>query len=181
MTGVVSYVFLSYSLRLGARSQKKWSICACPTFDTWPGEIKERRNWDLAWASKQCRHSDWNTKLMFYKKRRNAIRWLAEQTIKLYSYLHSWKIIWFALYHDRTENACTVSTSLCPIQSLRKLFDSNREGNMKFSNQERMREGNAYISFESTKNRHLAEQALASYHYDDSFLINYFFFYLTFN
>ena len=24
--------------------------------------------------------------------------------------------------HDRTENACTVSTSLCPIQSLRKLF-----------------------------------------------------------
>ena len=24
--------------------------------------------------------------------------------------------------HDRTENACTVSTSGCPIQSLRKLF-----------------------------------------------------------
>ena len=24
--------------------------------------------------------------------------------------------------HDRTENACTVSTSCCPIQSLRKLF-----------------------------------------------------------
>ena len=24
--------------------------------------------------------------------------------------------------HDRTENACTVSTSRCPIQSLRKLF-----------------------------------------------------------
>lgn len=69
VTGVVSYVFLSYSLRLGARSRKKWSICACPTFDTWPGEIKERRNWDLAWASKQCRHSDWNN----YKKRRNAI------------------------------------------------------------------------------------------------------------
>ena len=24
--------------------------------------------------------------------------------------------------HDRTENSCTVSTSRCPIQSLRKLF-----------------------------------------------------------
>ena len=24
--------------------------------------------------------------------------------------------------HDRTENACTVSTSCCPIQSLRKVF-----------------------------------------------------------
>ena len=27
-----------------------------------------------------------------------------------------------SMLHDRTENACTVSTSLCPIQSLRKLF-----------------------------------------------------------
>ena len=25
-------------------------------------------------------------------------------------------------YHDRTDNACTVSTSRCPIQSLRKVF-----------------------------------------------------------
>ena len=25
-------------------------------------------------------------------------------------------------HHDRTENACTVSISLCPIQSLRKVF-----------------------------------------------------------
>ena len=33
--------------------------------------------------------------------------------------------LWLAKWdwgHDRTENACTVSTSRCPIQSLRKVF-----------------------------------------------------------
>ena len=36
------------------------------------------------------------------------------QTSQLLCYWLSW--------HDRTENECTVSTSRCPIQSLRKLF-----------------------------------------------------------
>ena len=28
----------------------------------------------------------------------------------------------FVMVHDRTEKSCTVSTSRCPIQSLRKVF-----------------------------------------------------------
>ena len=40
----------------------------------------------------------------------------------------SWRVFFHrcvvknAMGHDRTENVCTVSTSCCPIQSLRKVF-----------------------------------------------------------
>ena len=43
------------------------------------------------------------------------------------SYFLNYKLVllskqWQLAFHDRTENSCTVSTSRCPIQSLRKVF-----------------------------------------------------------